>query len=194
MNYREDLNTDGAISCFQTAASTIERNSICRRNQLKRQESHRHRLKLSSQRIILVLCSVFMCSCICKRSNAFSISPPSTHQSRSLPSSSLFNTHSQPQRYSSRRTRFYMSAILEPPSQSSPASAYRMSDFQQRMKGIVKRNGGRKMVGTSRSAAERPANLRTVHTLEEYKDALDASSGKMIVVRFFATWCKVSSM
>ena len=191
MNSSEDLNTDGAISCFQTAASTIERNLICRRNQLKRRESHRHRLKLSSQRIILVLCSVFMCSCICKRSNAFSISPPSTHQSRSLPSSSLFNTHSQPQRYSSRRTRFYMSAILEPPSQSSPASAYRMSDFQQRMKGIVKRNGGRKMVGTSRSAAERPANLRTVHTLEEYKDALDASSGKMVVVRFFATWCKV---
>ena len=79
-----------------------------------------------------------------------------------------------------------MSAILEPPSQSSPVSASRMSDFQQRMKGIVKRN-----VGTSRSAAERPANLRTVHTLEEYKDALDASSGKMVVVRFFATWCKV---
>lgn len=193
MNSSEDLNADGAISRCQTAASTIDRNSICRRkNQLKRRESHRHRLKLSSQRIILVLCSVFMCSCICKRSNAFSITPPSTHQSRSsVTSSSLFNTYSQPQRYISRSTRYYMSAILEPPSQSSPVTASRMSDFQQRMKGIVKRNGGRKMVGTSRSAAERPANLRTVHTLEEYKDALDASSGKMVVVRFFATWCKV---
>src|SRR6056300_1822683 len=143
MNYSKDLNTDGAISRCQTAASTIERNSICRRkNQFKRREPHRHRLKLSSQRIILVLCSVFICSCICKRSYAFSISPPSTHLSRPVPTSSLLKSHPQPQRYSSRSTRFYMSAILEPPSQSSPVSASRMSDFQQRMKGIVKRNGG----------------------------------------------------
>jgi hypothetical protein len=62
------------------------------------------------------------------------------------------------------------------------------------MKGIVKRNGvsnGRKVVGSSQSASERPANLKVVHTLEEYKEGLDESNGKIVVVRFFATWCKV---
>lgn len=43
-------------------------------------------------------------------------------------------------------------------------------------------------------------NLKTVHTLLEYKQVLDecrqegSQEGKIVVVRFFATWCKVREM
>jgi hypothetical protein len=39
-------------------------------------------------------------------------------------------------------------------------------------------------------------NLRTVNTLMEYKQSLDECrcQGKIVVVRFFATWCKVREM
>jgi len=82
------------------------------------------------------------------------------------------------------------------------------------MKGLIKRNNAKAVNGYSESSAEvdsspviassaparrtigtqagqeRPPNLRVVHTLGEYKDALDLERGNIIVVRFFATWCK----
>lgn len=75
-----------------------------------------------------------------------------------------------------------MSAVAEPPAQS---------DFQRRMRGLVRRNGR----GAGRQVqATKPANLRTVHTLGEYKaaldEALDEGPGRLVVVRFYATWCK----
>lgn len=51
------------------------------------------------------------------------------------------------------------------------------------MRGLVRPRGGRR-------DADRPANLRTARTLEEYKAVLDAEHEKIVVVRFFATWCK----
>jgi len=76
-----------------------------------------------------------------------------------------------------------MSSLAEAPGQSS---------FQDRMKGLMKRNGGgtrgRRPIG--QRATDKPANIRTVHTLEEYKAALDEERGKIVVARFFATWCK----
>ena len=38
----------------------------------------------------------------------------------------------------------------------------------------------------------RPANMRTVHTLEEYRDALANRGDGLVVTKFHATWCKVS--
>jgi len=125
-----------------------------------------------------------------KRTQAFS-SSSSIYQSRITNVPLGFSSNGPAQQRHGAITRFYMSSVMEP---ASPSSSTRMSDFQRRMKGIVKRNGvangGRKVVGTSRSAAEKPANLKVIHTLEEYKDQLDESSGKIVVVRFFATWCK----
>lgn len=165
--------------------------SMCRRNYSSKRRSHRHRL------FLLALCSVFIAACSWKGSDAFSLSPSTQKSTISIRSSIISSGPSQQQRYSSSENRrFYMSAIIEPPSQSSPASS-RMSDFQRRMKGIVKRNGvasGKKTVGTSQSSTERPANLKVVHTLEEYKNELDASSEEIVVVRFFATWCKVRTV
>jgi len=80
-----------------------------------------------------------------------------------------------------------MSAVVDPP--STP----RMTDFQRRMKGLVKRGGGdarngRRALG--QRASDKPTNLRTVQTLEEYKNVLDENKDKIVVARFFAVWCK----
>lgn len=201
--------TDGAVCRKSSTSTPLEcghntLSSCNRRNQTTRQRSHRRHGSqnyISSRQFLFGLCSIFISACLWKQSQAFSLSSSSSSticHSRisTTPSISFLSngptTTTRQQRHSDN-TRFYMSAatISEHPSQSSSS---RMSDFQRRMKGIVKRNGvssGRKVVGSSRSAAERPANLKAVHTLEEYKDALDESSGKIVVVRFFATWCKV---
>jgi hypothetical protein len=187
---------NGAVCCRESIASTpveCSHNTLssCRRHQTTRRRSHRrHGSKSSSRQFFFALCSIFISACLWEQSQAFSLSS-STYQSRisTTPSSFLSNRPTR-QRHSDNTT-FYMSAVIEPPSQSSSS---RMSDFQRRMKGIVKRNGvsnGRKVVGSSQSASERPANLKVVHTLEEYKEGLDESNGKIVVVRFFATWCKV---
>lgn len=83
-----------------------------------------------------------------------------------------------------------MSSLAEPPgAQSNSSSGTRRMDFQKRMKGLV--NGGRRLGGApGQRARDKPANLMTVESLEEYKEALDENSEKMVVVRFFATWCK----
>lgn len=198
MNHYANLysSADGEACCIGSSTSIpveFGHNTLssCRRNQITRRRPHRrHGSKSSSSRqFLFVLCSIFISASLWERSQAFSLSS-TTNQSTipKIPSSFLSKGPTQ-QRHSN--TSFYMSAVIEPPSQSSSS---RMSDFQRRMKGIVKRNGvanGRKVVGTSRSASERPANLKVVHTLEEYKEGLDESSGKIVVVRFFATWCKV---
>ena len=186
----------GAVCCSVSSISTpveCEHNMLSpcyRQSQKTRRRSHRrYGSKSSSRQFLFVLCSIFVSTaCLLKQSQAFSLSPSSIYQSRitNVPSGST-----QRRRHGTS-TRFYMSSVMEQP--ASPSSTSRMSDFQRRMKGIVKRNGvanGRKVVGTSRSAAEKPANLKVIHTLEEYKDQLDESSGKIVVVRFFATWCKV---
>jgi len=187
----------GAVCCKASVSSPVEcerkQFSPCRRNQNTRRRSHRRRGSNSSSRqFLFALCSIFIsAACLLKQSQAFSSSSSSIHQSRISNAPSRFSLNGPTQQRHRANTRFYMSSVLEPASQSSST---RMSDFQRRMKGIVKRNGvanGRKVVGTSRSAPERPANLKVAHTLEEYKDQLDESSGKIVVVRFFATWCKV---
>eukprot|EP00577_Skeletonema_sp_RCC1716_P021042 CAMPEP_0113388812 /NCGR_PEP_ID=MMETSP0013_2-20120614/9282_1 /TAXON_ID=2843 ORGANISM="Skeletonema costatum, Strain 1716" /NCGR_SAMPLE_ID=MMETSP0013_2 /ASSEMBLY_ACC=CAM_ASM_000158 /LENGTH=299 /DNA_ID=CAMNT_0000271825 /DNA_START=215 /DNA_END=1114 /DNA_ORIENTATION=+ /assembly_acc=CAM_ASM_000158 len=186
----------GAVCCKASVSSPVEcerkQLSPCRRNQNTRRRSHRRRGSNSSSRqFLFALCSIFIsAACLLKQSQAFSSSSSSIHQSRISNAPSGFSLNGPTQQRHRANTRFYMSSVLEPASQSSST---RMSDFQRRMKGIVKRNGvanGRKVVGTSRSAPERPANLKVAHTLEEYKDQLDESSGKIVVVRFFATWCK----
>lgn len=186
----------GAVCCKVSLSTPMECQhktlSPCRRNQNTRRRSHRRRAsKSSSRQFLFALCSIFISTaCLLKQSQAFS-SSSSIYQSRISKAPSRLLSNGPVQQRHRANTSFYMSAVIEPTSQSSST---RLSDFQRRMKGIVKRNGvanGRKVVGTSRSAPERPANLKEVHTLEEYKDQLDESSGKIVVVRFFATWCKV---
>ena len=56
------------------------------------------------------------------------------------------------------------------------------SDFRRRMKSLVKRR---------QQNDAKPTNIRTANTLVEYKNVLDENRDKIVVVRFYATWCKV---
>ena len=86
-----------------------------------------------------------------------------------------------------------MSPVAEIPASKSkttpqPSQQYGggSSDFRRRMKNLVKRK--------QQQAVDRPNNIRTAFTLEEYKEVLDDNNGKIVVVRFFATWCKVRAL
>jgi hypothetical protein len=84
---------------------------------------------------------------------------------------------------------------LETKKKSSPAS-----DFQSRMKRAAlqsirsssSNSGGgiRKGTGTS----WRPSNVKTAVSLEEFANIIQEgrSKNQLVVVRFYATWCKVS--
>ena len=68
-----------------------------------------------------------------------------------------------------------------------PQERERPSDFQSRMKNIVKQNRRRS------NAMNRPKNVKTATSLEEFADVIEEGrrEGKLVVVRFVATWCKV---
>lgn len=83
------------------------------------------------------------------------------------------------------------SSVAEPPPMSPSASSARRgassTDFQKRMRGLV---SGRRRGNNVEN--KKPSNLVTANTLEEYKDALLSAQGeeRLVVVRFYATWCK----
>ena len=139
---------------------------------------------VSSSRLILLVMG-----CICvkfRESHAFSSHIPQHKASRY----GYINT------LSSRRSEnvlFY--SVAESPAQEANLSYQsenisdgkpRLSDFQQRMRGLMKRNGA-----SHNRESQKPVNLKTVHTLLDYKKELEDSHDKIVVVRFFATWCKV---
>ena len=135
----------------------------------------------SSRFLLLALCYMSIFSC--RRSHAFSSAAiQRSNQRNNIDTSSP----------SHRSGSFFMSSIAEVSSEIPAENSYepnatpRLSDFQKRMKGMMKRNGI-----AQKKEAMKPANLKTVHTLLEYKKELEENSDKIVVVRFFATWCKV---
>ena len=72
----------------------------------------------------------------------------------------------------------------------------RRSSFKDRMRNIVVKDRLRSAeakVGVGGKNG-RPSNVKVVHTLEDYKMAVGDENEKLVVVRFYATWCKVSAI
>jgi hypothetical protein len=61
-----------------------------------------------------------------------------------------------------------------------------MSSFQKRM--LERMNPTKKKPPMNRNI---PANLMKIETLLEYKKVVGGNTDKLIVVRFYAPWCKV---
>jgi len=60
-----------------------------------------------------------------------------------------------------------------------------MSDFQKRMKNLVMKPSAKKP-----PKRKIPDNFRVVKTLDEYKNMINGNKDQIIVVRFYAPWCK----
>jgi thiol-disulfide isomerase/thioredoxin len=73
----------------------------------------------------------------------------------------------------------------------SPPSS-EMSDFQRRMRKLINSSSDKKKKSMQQSNNKNaPKNLMRVDTLEEYKNVISGNRDKLIVVRFYAPWCKV---
>lgn len=68
-----------------------------------------------------------------------------------------------------------------------------MSDFQRRMRRLVTEKDDQKRARRSfkRNIKKRgPPNFQIIDTLEDYKKVVGGNKDKLIVVRFYAPWCK----
>lgn len=86
--------------------------------------------------------------------------------------------HKSEKKFHAVNSALHMSAVVNTPTAS----------FSERMRNIVLKKP--KTAVTRPTTNNKPANVRVVNTLEEYKDALGAGSNHIVVVRFYAKWCK----
>lgn len=85
-------------------------------------------------------------------------------------------------------TRRHLAVTIDHPISSSSNS------FEKRMRKLaLQRQRTTSTTISPTKQAIKPSLVQKVHTLEEYKDAVGDEREKVVVVRFYATWCAVSS-
>lgn len=68
-----------------------------------------------------------------------------------------------------------------------------MSDFQRRMRRLVTETDDKEKARKSskrNNGRGRPPNFKVIDTLDEYSNVIGKNQNKLIVVRFYAPWCK----
>lgn len=102
------------------------------------------------------------------------------------------------------KTSLLVHATLEQPASSAPSdkdknagnAQQQRKTFEQRMRRLL-RNDSHNGTSSSSSSSVKdlnailPENLMVVDTLSQYKIAVGDENEKIVVVRFFAPWCKV---
>ena len=61
--------------------------------------------------------------------------------------------------------------------------------FEDRMRNIVQ--GQRKTVPVTKKPSNMPENIQIATSLDEYKQIVGGERERIVVVRFYAPWCKV---
>ena len=132
------------------------------------------------------------------RTESFSFVAPSTRYTTWLSSSS-------PPFRDRARIKHYASATMEllPTYDHDQEKQQRSSDQQlpalkQRMKDSMTRNVNRsseiseqeETLGPKSAGSKRPNNIRVVHTLQEFKDVVANEREKIVVVRWYASYCR----
>jgi thiol-disulfide isomerase/thioredoxin len=110
--------------------------------------------------------------------SAFTIGKPGTFNS--LPEA--IATRRIPSKDSSHSFALDALSFDNPPSE--------MSDFQKRMRNLVSTPPSRVGKRRPRRNENVPDNLLVIDTLEEFKNVIQGNDDKIIVVRFYAPWCK----
>ena len=117
------------------------------------------------------------------------------YQPPTFPTEQRQRSHSnivrQSQRDASFKTSQHMSSVAVPGMESQ---GRRRSSFKDRMRNIVVQDRLRSAEAKVGGKNGRPSNVKVVHTLEDYKMAVGDENEKLVVVRFYATWCKVSAI
>lgn len=88
----------------------------------------------------------------------------------------------------------YLSATTRSPTVVMKISATSLIEnqpksFEDRMRDMIQ--GGRKKPVDEAANTKMPKNVMVVKTLEEYKHVVGGERDRIVVVRFFAPWCKV---
>ena len=180
------------MSCISISTTAIEYKHECssdtRRHRIRRRPSSMHRQP--STFIFLALFFITAntyCNTNAKFAYAFSAQHLPPKKNKPLPTRRTSNSKSN---YMNSAPVAERPTIIDRPSittddtisavtiqQNNPSS-----DFRRRMKSLVKRR---------QENDAKPTNVRTANTLVEYKNVLDENKDKIVVVRFYATWCKV---
>lgn len=80
----------------------------------------------------------------------------------------------------------------------TPPPSNEMSDFEKRMRRLVQSNSRttgsaptrKRQMGSTARGRRRPSNFKTAETLKEYKHVVGDEKDRLVVVRFYAPWCK----
>jgi hypothetical protein len=68
------------------------------------------------------------------------------------------------------------------------SQSYEMSSFAKRMKNIIKKDAQK----SQKRMKGAPKNLMRLKTLEDFKKVVGGKKDQIVVVRWYAPWCKVS--
>ena len=92
----------------------------------------------------------------------------------------------------STQSRSSMYSTIDRPSSSS---SNEMSSFEKRMRRLINpKNTATQKKRKSYGKSNVPPNLIKIETLNEYKDMICKNKDRIVVVRFYATWCKVRTL
>eukprot|EP00568_Trieres_chinensis_P013806 CAMPEP_0183296288 /NCGR_PEP_ID=MMETSP0160_2-20130417/3910_1 /TAXON_ID=2839 ORGANISM="Odontella Sinensis, Strain Grunow 1884" /NCGR_SAMPLE_ID=MMETSP0160_2 /ASSEMBLY_ACC=CAM_ASM_000250 /LENGTH=290 /DNA_ID=CAMNT_0025457889 /DNA_START=168 /DNA_END=1041 /DNA_ORIENTATION=- len=204
--YRSAAMTSAAAAPLEPSARGVPPRAVSREG---RSRTRRSTAALSSASIVFTSAAALILA-VLLANPASSFVPCSAPSSRSCTARRSHSNHhlgpSEPgghatfskRKSSSRKkpTAKMSSIALEPASSSRRARSgvkSRVSDFQDRMRRLVTERGGG---GRKRSASSNvksrslPRNVLTVDSLEEYRRVVGEENDKIVVVRFYATWCK----
>lgn len=130
--------------------------------------------------VILAACMLMMITNL-PSTESFCITPPSTRSSsigiQSVSSRTFSKSH-----FKTQSTILSLATIDSPPT----SSASGMSSFQRRM--LERMNPTKKKSPIPNRKI--PPNLMKIETLQEYKNIVGGNTDKLVVVRFYAPWCK----
>lgn len=88
----------------------------------------------------------------------------------------------------STQSRSSIYSTIDRPSSSSSSE---MSSFEKRMRRLINpKNTATQKKRKSYGKSNVPPNLIKIQTLNEYKDMICKNKDRIVVVRFYATWCK----
>jgi len=113
--------------------------------------------------------------------------PPTSSTSTEQRQQHHSNVVQQSRRDASIKTSRHMSSVAVAGMESQ---GRRRSSFKDRMRNIVVKDKRRSSEAKVGGKNGRPSNVKVVHTLEDYKMAVGDEQDKLVVVRFYATWCK----